>query len=168
MKPERPKRRGSKRGRRGRTVGVLIWGDLLERHGDVTSGAETQRGVGQESAAAIVPMKPAKAGRGKGQTSSREDAERVRWTRMTVAPRGSALRRVGVSAPKASGRVSASAARSPIAPAAVLGRKLDEPPDADPHVRWCGEGAVVTSLPTPIGGRLHGRGRRSGPDVGTG
>jgi len=28
--------------------------------------------------------------------------------------------------------------------------QLGEPPDADPHVRWCGEGARVTSLPTPI------------------
>src|SRR6266404_4890221 len=26
-----------------------------------------------------------------------------------------------------------------------------EPPDADPHVRWCGRGARVTAPPMPIG-----------------
>ena len=55
-----------------------------------TSGEETTRGPGQESAAAIVPTEV-----GKGQTSSREVTWRVRRMVMAAALQGPPLRRQG-------------------------------------------------------------------------
>ncbi len=67
---------------------MLLSGEACRRIRKDERGARASRGLRQESAAAIVPMRCTNVHRGKGQTLSREVTCGVRWTKMAAFPRG--------------------------------------------------------------------------------